>query len=246
MLTLATTAAQFIRSNNDPEKILAGAYKALTLPRPDDGDDPLALRIVRLTEAASENRQQLIDFLSKHSGPIPFNRPPQGWGGAVEPGEFDEGEPDPEAEKLQTYAEEHEDAGRDMMVNFPAFDVAHRRVSSYFGGRMFVTREGQRLTQEEAGEFREGDSIEMVPDGLPTTVRGLIDYPLDCPCLFTIEVGSEPWSIWDICSAFADQYARIYEQPERWGIWGHDLSDLVIERLLYFPKKKLIYPHVGS
>ena len=77
-------------------------------------------------------------------------------------------------------------------------------------------------------------------------VRGLIDYPLERPCLFTINVGEEPWSVWDVCCAFAEQYARIYEQPERYGVWGHDLSDLWIERLLYFPEKKLIYPHMGS
>ena len=70
--------------------------------------------------------------------------------------------------------------------------------------------------------------------------------PSERPCLFTVDVGEEPWSVWDICYAFAEQYARIYEQPEQYGIWGHDLSDLWIERLLYFPEKRLIYPHVGS
>lgn len=86
----------------------------------------------------------------------------------------------------------------------------------------------------------------MEVEGLPTTVRGLIDYPLERPCLFTIHAGEEPWSVWDICCAFAEQYTRIYEQPEKYGIWGHDLTDLWIERLLYFPEKGLIYPHVGS
>jgi hypothetical protein len=81
---------------------------------------------------------------------------------------------------------------------------------------------------------------------MPETVRGLIDYPLDKPVLFSIEVGKPPWYLWDILTAFADEYVRIYQQPARYGVWGHDLSDLWIERLFYYPERRLIYPFVGS
>jgi hypothetical protein len=133
-----------------------------------------------------------------------------------------------------------------MSGDFPSFSVAERRTSGFFGGRTIIVRKGKRLTEEQAGEIRAGDVIEMENEGLPTTVRGLIDYPLERPCLFTIHVGEEPWSIWDICLAFAEQYARIYEEPEKYGVEGHDMTDLWIEGLVYFPEKKLIYPHVGS
>jgi len=129
---------------------------------------------------------------------------------------------------------------------FPPFHVAGRSVTSFFGGRNVVERDGQRLTAEEAGELREGDVLSSEPEGLPLTVRGLIDYPVEVPVLFQIETGQDPWSLWDICCAFADQYAKIYEQPARHGVWGHDLADLWIEGLVYYPEEQLIYPLMGS
>jgi hypothetical protein len=246
VLTVAAHAAQLIRSGDDPEEAISGAYRALRLKRPGDGGDPLAVRIARHTDAAGARRDQLIEFLSKQAGPLPLNRPKKGWGGAVEPAAAESEEADSEAEELVNYAEEEEESAREMMGDFPAFSVAEKRVGGWFGGRTIIIRKGIRLTEEQAGQLREGDAIEMEAEGLPTTVRALIDYPLERPCLFTINVGEEPWTVWDICCAFAEQYARIYEQPEKYGIWGHDLSDLWIERLLYFPEKNLIYPHVGS
>jgi hypothetical protein len=246
VLTVAVHAAQLIRSGRDPEEALAGAYQALRLKRPDDGDDPLAVRIVRLADAAGGQRDKLIEFLNTQAGPLPLNRPPQGGGGAVEPAMAGSEEAEAEAEEMVNYAETEEESARDMMGDFPAFSVAEKRVSQGFGGRTIITRQGKRLTQDQAGQIRDGDSIELEKEGLPTTVRGLIDYPLERPCVFPIEIGEEPWSVWDICCAFAEQYRRIYEQPEKYGIWGHDLTDLWIERLLYYPEKKLIYPHVGS
>jgi hypothetical protein len=245
VLTTATTAAQLIRSGKDPEKIIAGAYKTLKLSQPDDGEDPLSLRIVRLTEAAGEKRDKLMEFLNKKAGPLPLNRPPKGWGGAVEPGVADE-EADEEAEELVDYVENEEESARDVMGRMPPFSVAERRISGFFGGRTIIVRKGKRLTEEQAGEIRAGDGIEMEEEGLPKTARLLLDYPLERPCLFTINTGDEPWSVWDICCAIADQYARIYEQPEKFGVWGHDMGDLWIEAILYFPEKNLIYPHMGS
>jgi hypothetical protein len=244
---MASHAAQLIRSGKDPEKILRGAYKALKFACPEDGDESLALRIARLVESADGERDKLLQYLNKQAGPLPLNRPPKGWGGAVEPAAALGGEvEDAEAEGLLEYVESQEPAVRDMTGNFPAFSVAQKRVSGYFGGRTVIVRKGKKLTEEQAGEIRAGDSIFMEKEGLPTTVRGLIDYPLERPCLFTIRVGEEPWSLWEICCAFADQYACVYEEPDKYGVWGHDLTDLWIERLLYYPENRLIYPHMGS
>ena len=246
VLTMATQAAQLIRSGLDPERIVRGAYANLNFPIPADDNESLAVRIARLTETAGENRDKLMQFLRTQAGPLPFNRPANGWGGAVEPGAAQVEDQDDEAEGLIKFAENAEESARDMMGAFPAFSVAQKQVSGFFGGHTIVTRQGKRLTQEQAGELLVGDSITAETEGLPTMVRGLIDYPLERPCLFTIKVGEEPWSLWDICCAFADQYVRVYEQPEKYGLWGHDLTDLWIERLLYYPEKKLIYPHIGS
>jgi hypothetical protein len=246
ILTVAMHAAQLIRSGNDLEEAFAGAYKTLELKPPDDGNDPLAVRIARLADAAGAKRDKLIEFLFKQSGPLPLNRLKNGWGEAGLTTVVENEEIDAEAEKLMNYAAAEEAVALEMMGSFPAFSVAQKRVSGYFGKRVIIIRDGKRLTEEQAGESRAGDSMNIEAEGLPTTVRGLIDYPLDKPCLFTINVGEEPWSVWDICCAFAEQYVRIYEQPEKYAIWGHDLTDLWIERLFYFPEKRLIYPHVGS
>ena len=39
---------------------------------------------------------------------------------------------------------------------------------------------------------------------------------------------------------------RIYEHPDRYGVWGHDLADLWIEGLAYYPKHRLIWATIGS
>lgn len=246
VLTLAVHVAQLIRSGKDPEEALAGAYRTLNLQRPDDGEDTLPVRIARLVEAAGTQREKLLAFLNKQAGPLPLNRPPKGWGGAIEPTAAESIETDAETEELVDYIEADQESARAMMDDFPAFSVAQKRIGGTFGGRTIIIRKGKRLTPEQAGEMREGDSLQFEDEGLPTVVRGLIDYPLERPCLFTIHAGEEPWSIWDICCAFADQYTHIYEQPEKYGVWGHDLTDLWIEGLLYFPEKQLIYPLVGS
>src|SRR5262249_30592425 len=98
----------------------------------------------------------------------------------------------------------------------------------------------------EAEPARAGDRYQFEKEGLPATVYGLIHYPLEVPVLFTIETGEEPWSVWDICCAFASQYSSIYEHPQRYGVWGHDFKDLCLEGLVFFSEKKFIYPYVGS
>jgi hypothetical protein len=85
-----------------------------------------------------------------------------------------------------------------------------------------------------------------LPDGLPHAVRGLIIYPMAVPVLFTIEIGKEPWYVWNICCAFANQYERIFAQPDRYGVYGHYLDDLWIDGLLFFPEENLVHPAVSS
>jgi hypothetical protein len=70
VLTMAVHAAQLIRSGNQPDEAILGAYQALRLAAPRDGDDPLAVRMARLVDAAGEERDRLIDLL-KRAGPLP-------------------------------------------------------------------------------------------------------------------------------------------------------------------------------
>ncbi len=52
------------------------------------------------------------------------------------------------------------------------------------------------------------------------------------------EVG-EPGQVSEKCLNRARSYGK-------YGIWGHNLEDLVIESITYFPKKKLVHMFIGS
>jgi hypothetical protein len=245
LLTMAVIAARMLRRAGDPEAVLAGAYAVLEQrPPPDQGDD-LAVRVARLMVAAGANRPDVLDFIRQNGHGL-LNRPLADDAGPDE-GAGPTGA-DPEALRLQELVNDEEGLqGRSMFDDrFPQFHVAGRSVSGSFGGRTVILRDGRRLTPEEAGELQADDGFACEPEGLPLTVRGLIDYPVEVPVLFQIETGRDPWSLWEICCAFADQYAKIYEQPKRYGVWGHDLNDLWIEGLVYYPKEQLIYPLMGS
>jgi hypothetical protein len=219
ILTMAVDAARMIRSSRDPDGVLAEACRRMGC-RPAEADEPLSVRVTRLIEEAGERRGELAAFLREHRGPLYLNRH-EGWGegqGLVLPYE-----PDPEIPELAAYIDAHGEEPQCLSLfedRFPPFAVG--------------TREAVRYIDFEK------------PVVMPETVRGLIDYPMKKPVLFPIEVGSPPWNLWDILTAFADQYALIYQQPERYEVWGHDLSDLWIERLFYYPERRLIYPFVGS
>lgn len=216
VLSFAVTAAQLIRSSRDPEATLAAGFRLVAAPPPDPAD-PFAVRVARLVAAAGEDRRDLLDHLRAASGPLPLNRPPADPDAAL-------AEPDPEAVRLLEYVEHNEGEGVSIFGECPfgSFNIASR----------------------SAGGFYEETNPEHGP--LPATVRCLIDYPLGVPVLFTIEAGEGCWDLWDICLAIADQYARVYEHAEWYGVWGHDLTDLVIENLLYYRQERLIYPHIGS
>jgi hypothetical protein len=216
VLSFAVTAAQYIRSAADPEAVLADGFRMAGVPAPDPAE-PFAVRVARLVAAVADDRRDLLDHLRAKAGPLPLNRPmPSG------DGELDEA--DPEAVRLLEYVEDNEGDAVPMFGDCPftGFNIADRSASGFFE------------------DSRPGAAP------LPATARCLLDYPLEVPVLFTIETGANFWNLWDVCVAIANQYARVYEQADRYGVWGHDLTDLVIENLLYYPTEGLIYPHIGS
>jgi hypothetical protein len=219
ILDMALNAARMIRSSRAPDDVLAEACRRMRCG-PFGDEEPRSVRVTRLIEEAGPRREELMAFLREHCGPLYLNRH-EGWGDEqtlVLPYE-----PDAEVPDLLEYVEAHnaEQQRRSLFDDgFPPFKIGTREAVHYI-------------------EFEEGVAM-------PETVRGLIDYPLEKPVLFAIEVGKTPWFLWDILSAFADQYALIYQEAQRFGVWGHDLSDLWIERLFYYPERALIYPYVGS
>jgi hypothetical protein len=216
VLSFAVTAAQLIRSARDPEAVLAEGFRIIGAPPP-DAAEPFAVRVARLVAAAGDARRDLLDHLQARSGPLPLNRP-------MLTGDEELLEADPEAIRLIEHVESSEAEAVSSFGECPfsAFNIADRSGSGFF-----------ELAPEEGGP-------------LPATVRCVLDYPMEVPVLFTIETGEGLWNLWEVCVAIANQDARVYEQADRYGVWGHDMTDLVIENLLYYPKEQLIYPHIGS
>jgi hypothetical protein len=184
----------------------------------------------------------VFDFLNSKSGPLPLNR------ALADPDSPELAEPDPEAVRLAKYVAQYRGEGCSMFDKCPfeGFYIATRSCGGYFGGQEYVVRDGVRLTVEEAREIREGDQFTSEDEELPPTARCLLTYLVGVPVLFTIKTGVELWPLWDICCAVADQYAKVYEHAARYGVWGHDIDDIVIENLRYFPKERLIHPSIGS
>jgi hypothetical protein len=219
VLTMATSAARMIRNAPDPDAILAEATRRFSV-RPAGPGESLASFITRLIEEAGERRTELYQFLARYRGQLYMNRNKEDWG---QSGEFVPYEPDPEARELLAYI---------------ATDGAKKSRVDLFGDRIMGPFALQERKMVRYVEECKGD--------LPETTRGLIDYPLKNPVLFTIDLGSNDWELWDVFCAFADQYALIYEQPQRYGVRDHDFSDLWLELLYYYPDRNVIYPFVGS
>jgi hypothetical protein len=218
VLTTAVDIARMIRSTSDPETVLREACRVAGCA-PDDEKEPFSVRIARLVEDAGERRKELNDSLRARRGPLYLNRPFAEW---EKQGTSIVREPDREAQALLAYVESEE---------------AENSVIDLLGDKACPYKIGSR----EIVRYIDLEDIQQ-----PKVVRGLIDYPLDKPVVFSIDLNSEMWYLWDILTAFSDEYARIYEDAETFRVWGHDLDDLWIERLLYYPQRQLIYPFVGS
>jgi hypothetical protein len=225
-LTLAAQAAQVLHLWGDSEAGLAVGYRFLRKRPAKDEAEPLPVRIARLVCAAGERKAELLQFLWGQVGKVPkVDRTQDAPEEPLLP-------PDPEAERLYKVVQSRRVKRRKLMPDgLHDFNIALRRAGGRFGGRFVTNKQGW---------------TRFKPEGLPQTVRGLIAYPLEVPVLFPIEVGPEPWSVWDICCAFADQYMRIYEHADRYGVWGHGLTDLWIEGLTYYPQHQLIDAAIGS
>lgn len=217
LLTMAVDVARMVRSVGDPDTLLRAACQHIGCTST-LGDAPLSVRVVRLLEEAGERRPALREFLRARQGPLYLNRPLSEW--ELQPKSNDQKVPEIQSLTEFLDSEEGQATGIDL-----------------FGDRAMPYKVGSR----EAVHYIKFEGVEQ-----PSQARGLIDYPLGKPVLFSITLGEHGWYLWDILTAFSDQYAKIYENPGQYEIWGHDLDDLWIEQLHYYPSKKLIHPLVGS
>jgi hypothetical protein len=114
VLSLSVTAAQVIRSTGRAGELIAAAYRHLHLPVPGhDAAEPCSVTVVRLVEAAGEQRGELPDFLRQNAAPLFLNR-------MIEPDPVELLPPDPQAVRLQEYVQTERESF-DMFALHPYF-----------------------------------------------------------------------------------------------------------------------------
>jgi len=86
-------------------------------------------------------------------------------------------------------------------------------------------------------------NIELQPNTLYTL---LITYPLNSGVEFLIHSGDNGCGLISLLSDIGKAYEKVYASPEQFGIWGHDIGDLVLESISVDHDKRLITLSVGS
>jgi hypothetical protein len=225
ILQFAVDAARMIRNSPDPQFLFDEAWSRFAgAGQQPTGNLPWSVRIAQLAEAANERRSELYRFLRQLRGQCYLNRN----NNLDEGSTVSESVMDPQAMALLQY------------LGSPAAEA--EKVYLFLGDCAGPFEIGRRRFIHTLEAYVEDNNIEF-----PKTAVGLIDDPLERPVLFAIDFEEEGyWNLSEILEAFADQYHMIYENPRRFGVSGHDLSNLWIEQLKYYPSKKLIYPYIGT
>jgi hypothetical protein len=217
VLSAASVAAKLIQAKPELEQVIPAAYQRVGLSEGGGARESLAIRLVRLFEAAEPSWPEVLQFLRNHTG-----RPAQDAARTAE--DASATLPNSEAQRLLTLVKSGAKPTVDLFDGAVEFGIGPRELD--------VVQKFDIGIQSSARS--------------PTLVRCLLDYPLETPCLFAIELSSPSRGIVEICDAIVRQYALIYRTPERYGVWGHDMSDLIVEGLLYYPDENLIYAAMGS
>ena len=81
---------------------------------------------------------------------------------------------------------------------------------------------------------------EFVPNGEFTVV---LTYPLEEKYEFKV------WgslTFYNLCVLVAKEYKKIYKKDMKYGVWGHRIEDLFIEKIKVNTDKNIINVYVGS
>lgn len=225
ILQFAVDAARMIRNASEPQALFDEAWSlyAGDSQRPSQ-HAPWSVRIAQLVESANERRSDLHHFLQQFRTRCYLNR-----NNSLDKGiTITEPIEDPQATALLRY------------VGSPEAEA--EKVYLFLGGCEGPFEIARRRIIHTVSDHVADDEIEF-----PSTAIGLIDDPLKQPVQFTINFEEEGyWNLSEIFEAFADQYHIIYENPQRFGVTGHDLSSLWIEQIKYYPSRNLLYPYIGT
>lgn len=95
--------------------------------------------------------------------------------------------------------------------------------------------------------WREDNGVTIVSEKLENReVEVTISYPLRTNHTFIYKDKSGVGCVNDLINIIITKYKWIYSKPEKFGIWGHCLEDLVIEALNLDTESNKIILYVGS
>lgn len=88
-----------------------------------------------------------------------------------------------------------------------------------------------------------GDTSSLPPNKTYTLT---IDYPLDKPAKFKISTGKNGLSFLSLLKRIGSLYKKVYENEDKYGVWGHVIDDLQLEGIDINHKKNTIDLYIGS
>jgi len=74
----------------------------------------------------------------------------------------------------------------------------------------------------------------------------VIDYPLDKPYKGVVASGKGGMTLRRLLDTIVAHYYKVYKTPKKYQIWGHNITDLVIEAVNLNHRKGIIKLWVGS
>ena len=78
------------------------------------------------------------------------------------------------------------------------------------------------------------------------TYQVVIDYPLDAPVSFPVEVPGTGMTTMQLIDQIREIYRKIYKTPAKFRVWGHGIDDLWVEEIHINHEKGLINLRMGS
>lgn len=74
----------------------------------------------------------------------------------------------------------------------------------------------------------------------------IVDYPLDNDAKFQIRTGKSGMGLVKLLQEIGKAYSHVYNNEEKYGVYGHDIYDLALEGIRVDMKKQTIKLDVGS
>ena len=125
-------------------------------------------------------------------------------------------------------AKRYKDHGKGWIV-----ELGYIHIESIKPGDLLFTKDDYWSAEDE--KWAKGiapDEIVIKPNKEFTLV---IDYPLSKPFTIKLKSGTKGITREGMVNRIVKYYKKVYANASKYGIWGHDLGDLVLGSVILFP-----------